>query len=301
MGMPGLRSAGGARFRGRVAGRGRPCAGCPDRRRRARGRDHPGDRGDVRRWNWTKRVQVERVVADLVERTGVRGSLLLLHGPVTWAAWLGFPGPGERGGDGRDHPGPRRRRDRSWPSAARRRDGGSAPHTRPGTGGPPSPPLPGIPRPAVVSDVRLERLLSEDEAAAHRFVADELDDLVAAEERADRTGDILLVWLTHRLAGARRVPSGVHENTVRLRIRYAEQVMPHGLAERRTEVLTALRLRQMLGPQATRACGLRSARRTSRRRRRTPNRSRTGSGPRRGTRPAARRRRPVRCGPASRR
>ena len=41
----------------------------------------------------------------------------------------------------------------------------------------------------------------------------------------------------------------VHENTVRIRIRHAEEVLALGLSERRAEVLAALRLRQLLGPR----------------------------------------------------
>src|SRR5581483_4353706 len=45
------------------------------------------------------RAQAERAVSDLVARSGARGSLLTLHGPGTWAAWLSFaaaPGPSTR-------------------------------------------------------------------------------------------------------------------------------------------------------------------------------------------------------------
>jgi hypothetical protein len=40
----------------------------------------------------------------------------------------------------------------------------------------------------------------------------------------------------------------VHENTVRLRIRHAEEVLADGLADRRAEILAALRLAQLFGP-----------------------------------------------------
>jgi DNA-binding PucR family transcriptional regulator len=43
---------------------------------------------------------------------------------------------------------------------------------------------------------------------------------------------------------------GVHENTVRLRIRGAGEELGTALTERRTELLVALRLCEALGPEA---------------------------------------------------
>jgi hypothetical protein len=196
-----------------------------------------------------ERVLVERVVSDLVERTGAQGSLLLLHGPVTWAAWLGFAGPigpdvlaevGKAlatgaaavsiGTQGAGIAGLRRTHDQALEAARLRRRYHCFPSV------------------LWFSDVRLESLMVGDETAARRFVADELGELAAAEERADRTRETLLEWLTTGSQARAAVRLGVHENTVRLRIRHAEQVIPDALAERRAEVLVALRLRQMLGP-----------------------------------------------------
>jgi hypothetical protein len=196
-----------------------------------------------------ERVLVERVVGDLVERTGAQGSLLLLHGPVTWVAWLGFAGSvapdvltevGRAlttagaavavGTPGAGIPGLRRTHDQALEAARLRRRYHCFP--------------------AVLwfADVRLEALMVGDEAAAHRFVTDELGELAAAEERADRTRETLLEWLTTGSQARAAARLGVHENTVRLRIRHAEQVIPDALAERPAAVLVALRLRQMLGP-----------------------------------------------------
>jgi DNA-binding PucR family transcriptional regulator len=43
---------------------------------------------------------------------------------------------------------------------------------------------------------------------------------------------------------------GVHENTVRLRVRCAGEELGAALSERRTELLVALRLCEALGPEA---------------------------------------------------
>jgi DNA-binding PucR family transcriptional regulator len=87
-----------------------------------------------------------------------------------------------------------------------------------------------------------------DEEAALQFVADELGELAGPDERADRTCETLLAWLTTGSQSRAATRLGVHENTVRIRIRQAEELLAHGLSERRAEVLAALRLRQLLGP-----------------------------------------------------
>jgi DNA-binding PucR family transcriptional regulator len=98
------------------------------------------------------------------------------------------------------------------------------------------------------ADVRLELLMLGDEPTARQFVSDELGELAADDERALRTRETLLAWLTTGSQAGAAARLGVHENTVRLRIRYAEDVLADGLADRRAEILAALRLAHLFGP-----------------------------------------------------
>ncbi len=195
-----------------------------------------------------ERARAERTLAELVSRGRAQGSLLLLHGPGTWAAWLGFagpPGPAQLGlirevigaagfpitlglvGSGLD--GLRRTCGQALEASRLRRR------------------FPGFPDVLEFADVRLELLMLSDELIARQFVADELGDLAADDERAARTRETLLAWLSTGSQAAAAVRLGVHENTVRLRIRHAEEVLEESLAHRRGEILAALRLRELLG------------------------------------------------------
>ncbi len=97
------------------------------------------------------------------------------------------------------------------------------------------------------ADVRLESLLLADEAAARRYVAEELGPLAADDERCERIRDTLLAWLGSGSQAAAAATLGLHENTVRHRIRQAEALLPDVLAQRRTELQVALRLARVLG------------------------------------------------------
>jgi hypothetical protein len=97
-------------------------------------------------------------------------------------------------------------------------------------------------------ELRLETLLLESPDSAHRFVTDELGSLAADTDRAGRTRDTLLAWLASGSQAQAAVELGVHENTVRQRIRYAAEELGTGPSQRRTELLVALRLRAALGP-----------------------------------------------------
>ncbi|MGQ0466391.1 MAG: PucR family transcriptional regulator [Sporichthyaceae bacterium] len=202
-----------------------------------------------------ERARAERALADLVARGRAQGSLLLLHGPGTWATWLGFAGP----------PGPSqlalvrqvaenagfpigiglvgtgleglRRTCAQAVDALRLRRRYSATLAA------------GSPEVVEFADVRLELLMLSDETTACQFVADELGDLAAEDDRAARTRETLLAWLSTGSQAAAAARLGVHENTVRLRIRHAEEVLEDALAQRRGEILAALRLRQLLGPR----------------------------------------------------
>jgi DNA-binding PucR family transcriptional regulator len=96
--------------------------------------------------------------------------------------------------------------------------------------------------------LRLEALLLESPEASRRFVTEELGGLAADTERAGRTRDTLLAWLSSGSQAQAAVELGVHENTVRQRIRYAAEELGTTPSERRTELLVALRLCAALGP-----------------------------------------------------
>lgn len=195
-----------------------------------------------------ERARAERTLAELVARGRAQGSLLLLHGPGTWAAWLGFAGPPARAqlasvrqvvdtagfpicvglvGTGLD--GLRRTCSQAVEASRLRRR------------------FPDFGDVVEFADVRLELLMLSDEVTARQFVADELGALAADDERTARTRETLLAWLSTGSQAAAAVRLGVHENTVRLRIRHAEEVLADALVQRRGEILAALRLRHLLG------------------------------------------------------
>ncbi len=95
-------------------------------------------------------------------------------------------------------------------------------------------------------DVRLEALLLSDEERARRFVAEELGPLAADDPRMERIRETLLVWLSHGTHVAAAAILGLHENTVRNRVRHAEDLLPGLTAGRRTELQVALRLERVL-------------------------------------------------------
>jgi hypothetical protein len=196
-----------------------------------------------------QRAGAERALTELAGRTGAAGSLLTLHAPGLWVVWLGFPSPPEGGA-------------RTAVAEAARAVGIPLAVGAPGVG------LAGLRRTGIqaldaarlrrrfdgfgdvvwFADVRLELLMLGDEPTARQFVSDELGELAADDERALRTRETLLAWLTTGSQAGAAARLGVHENTVRLRIRYAEDVLADGLADRRAEILAALRLAHLFGP-----------------------------------------------------
>lgn len=97
------------------------------------------------------------------------------------------------------------------------------------------------------SELALEVVLLSDVPAASAFAADELGELAVQTQRAARIRNTLFAWLTsgsQTLAASRL---GVHENTVRLRLATAAHTLGPDFLERRTELLTALRLCRALG------------------------------------------------------
>ena len=144
-----------------------------------------------------ERAQAERVAATLTETSGALGSLMLLHAPGTWMLWLGYAGAVG-----------------ATETAAVAKGAASSGATM--AIGAPAVGLAGLRRtyeqaldtarlhrrigkqPPVLwfSDVRLELLMLHDEDAALQFVEDELGELAGADERAERTCETLLAWLT---------------------------------------------------------------------------------------------------------
>ncbi|QFU88908.1 CdaR family transcriptional regulator [Amycolatopsis sp. YIM 10] len=194
------------------------------------------------------RFQAERRLARLRHETEAPAALLVERGPGLFAGWLGFPG----------------RVDPATLDVIRR---AVSRHGEPVVAGGPAAGLAGFRRAHEeatralalrevladpvdflwYSDVRLEAFLLENPSAAWRFVAEELGELAEANERADRIRETLLAALASGSQARAATELGVHENTVRLRIRTATELLGDALSERRTELLVALRLRRALG------------------------------------------------------
>jgi hypothetical protein len=201
-----------------------------------------------------ERAAAQRGVAALRERTGAWGSITMQHGGDRCAAWLGYPRPV----------------DTAVMDGLRDAISGFARRVGPVAVGEPGAEIDGLRRShrqacraAEVRDklaeqaeclwyrdVRLESLLLDDPPAARLFVDEELGDLAEDTARAARIRETLRVSLTAGSQARAAAELGVHENTVRLRIRSATELLGDVLAERRTELLVALRLRRALGGPA---------------------------------------------------
>lgn len=93
------------------------------------------------------------------------------------------------------------------------------------------------------TDVALEALAIGDREQAERFVRRELGPLAAEDDAACRLRATLRTFLEEGssfVRAARRL--GVHENTVTYRVRRAEELLGHAVAERQLELRVALRL-----------------------------------------------------------
>jgi sugar diacid utilization regulator len=95
-------------------------------------------------------------------------------------------------------------------------------------------------------EVRLETLLLGDKQRARDFLTDELGPLGAGDSFTGRLRETLLAWLTMGSHGSAAAMLGVHENTVRNRLRAAEELLGVPLTGRRTELMVALRLERLL-------------------------------------------------------
>jgi hypothetical protein len=99
-------------------------------------------------------------------------------------------------------------------------------------------------------EVRLEAFALGDLEETRRFVRAELGALADRSETSERLRETLMAWFatgSHVSAGAQL---GVHEHTVRNRIRRAEEIVGRPLTARRTEMQVGLRLHRLLAGDA---------------------------------------------------
>jgi DNA-binding PucR family transcriptional regulator len=97
------------------------------------------------------------------------------------------------------------------------------------------------------NDFALEAVLLSDVSAASAFAADELGELADQTPRAARIRGTLFAWLSSGSQTLTASLLGIHENTVRLRLASAANALGPDFADRRIELLTALRLHRALG------------------------------------------------------
>jgi DNA-binding PucR family transcriptional regulator len=95
-------------------------------------------------------------------------------------------------------------------------------------------------------DVRLESLLLRDTARARQFVESELGTLASNDAVAKRLRETLLTWLATGSHVSAAALLDVHENTIRNRLRQAEEMLGVALHQRRIELQVALRLERVL-------------------------------------------------------
>lgn len=198
----------------------------------------------------------ESLLAALREAAAARGTLVHQHGPRAWIVWLGSAfayGRDElsrlshvldesgliaavsepaRGLDGW-----RRTHEQVSETAHIQRTMGTASR-----------------RVLLAGDVRLETLLLDNEERARSFVRAELGPLAAEDPAFARLRETVLVWLSSGSHVNAAAMLGVHENTIRNRIRQAEKLLDDALVNRRTELQVALRLERVLqaGPPTDR-------------------------------------------------
>lgn len=199
----------------------------------------------------TERTRVEMAVANLAERVGAQNCLLSVHGADMWVCWLRFPGsvtPECRAAVAAAFVDPQVVVTAGEPAAGiggfrRTRSDALAAAVLPRR-------FEGFGQFLWFRDVSLELCLLADEHAARRFVDDELGGLNAPGERTERARETLLAWLSCGSSSAVAARLFLHENTVRMRVGQAQELLPRELSGRRAEVLAALRLRALLGAPA---------------------------------------------------
>lgn len=100
---------------------------------------------------------------------------------------------------------------------------------------------------ATFPELALESLMVDDVEAARRFAERELGPLAASDDATVRLAATLAVFLDEGASfvrAARRL--GVHTNTVTYRVRRAEELLGHPVAERQLELRVALRLSRLV-------------------------------------------------------
>ncbi|GAA1847490.1 helix-turn-helix domain-containing protein [Pseudonocardia ailaonensis] len=104
----------------------------------------------------------------------------------------------------------------------------------------------GTPGVVTIADVRLEALLGGGDPGkpdrAARFVADELRGLADDGPEGERLRETLRTWFATGSHVGTAKALGLHEHTVRNRLRRAEELLGRPVTERRTEIQVALRL-----------------------------------------------------------
>jgi DNA-binding PucR family transcriptional regulator len=104
-------------------------------------------------------------------------------------------------------------------------------------------------RPGTVTryeDVALTALASVDMSLAHAFVARELGPLAAQDDDTVRLAATLRVYLEEQASPRRTAQRlGVHENTVKNRVRTIRELLGHAPEQRAAELLVALRLARL--------------------------------------------------------
>lgn len=103
---------------------------------------------------------------------------------------------------------------------------------------------PGGPEVMFYRDVRLEVLVQGNHRAARDFIVYELGGIANDAERHQTLAHTLDVWLDSGSHVSTAAILGVHEHTVRNRLRRVEELIDHPLTERRTELRVALRLQK---------------------------------------------------------
>ena len=89
------------------------------------------------------------------------------------------------------------------------------------------------------ADVEVVSLLARDRVAMQSFVRRELGDLAADEDAAERLRETVLAYLDAGMDGA-AARLAIHRNTVRYRLRQAEDLLGRPVTERRRELELAL-------------------------------------------------------------
>ena len=96
-------------------------------------------------------------------------------------------------------------------------------------------------------DVAIEALALRDERVARAFVADELGPLADDGDRALQLRETLRAYFAVGNNGsAAAAMLGVHERTVSYRLSSIEELLPDGIAHRRSELVVALSLHRLL-------------------------------------------------------